>query len=74
MDELLPMSPKEITRLEVMQRLKEKRVRQKEAALLLGVSVRQVKRLWRKYRKQAAKGLVSAKRGKASNHRLVVLA
>jgi transposase len=70
MDELLAMSTKEIRRLEVMQRLKEKRVRQKEAALLLGVSVRQVKRLWRKYRKQAAKGLVSAKRGKASNHRL----
>jgi transposase len=70
MDELLPMSPKEITRLEVMQRLKDKRVRQKEAALLLGVSVRQVKRLWRKYRKKGAKGLTSARRGKASNHRL----
>jgi transposase len=70
MDELLPMSAKEITRLEVMQRLKEKRLLQKEAATLLGLSIRQVKRLWRKYRKQAAKGLVSVKRGKASNHRL----
>ncbi|MEO7841791.1 MAG: ISNCY family transposase [Anaerolineales bacterium] len=64
------MSEKELTRLEVMQRLKEKRLLQKEAAVLLGLSVRQVKRVWRKYRKQAAKGLVSAKRGKASNHRL----
>jgi transposase len=64
------MSAKEITRLEVMQRLKEKRLQQKEAARLLGLSVRQVKRVWRKYRKQAAKGLVSAKRGQASNHRL----
>jgi len=70
MDEILSMSAKELTRLEVMQRLKEKRLLQKEAAKLLGLSVRQVKRLWRKYRKQAAKGLVSAKRGKASNHRL----
>jgi transposase len=70
MDEILPMSAKEITRLEVMQRLKEKRLLQKEAATLLGLSVRQVKRLWRKYRKQAAKGLVSVKRGKASNRRL----
>ena len=70
MDEILPMSAKEITRLEVMQRLKEKRLQQKEAATLLGLSVRQVKRVWRKYRKQAAKGLVSAKRGQASNHRL----
>src|SRR6266540_6787839 len=72
MDEILAMSAKELTRLEVMQRLKEKRLLQKEAATLLGLSVRQVKRLWRKYRKQAAKGLVSAKRGKASNHRLDV--
>jgi len=64
------MSAKELTRLEVMQRLKEKRLQQKEAAGMLGLSVRQVKRLWRKYRKQAAKGLVSAKRGQASNHRL----
>lgn len=70
MDEILAMSAKELTRLEVMQRLKEKRLLQKEAARLLGLSVRQVKRVWRKYRKQAAKGLVSAKRGKASNHRL----
>lgn len=70
MDETLTMSAKELTRLEVMQRLKEKRLSQKEAATLLGRSVRQVKRLWQKYRKQAAKGLVSAKRGQASNHRL----
>lgn len=70
MDEILAMSAKELTRLEVMQRLKEKRLVQKEAARLLGLSVRQVKRLWQKYRKQAAKGLMSAKRGQASNHRL----
>jgi hypothetical protein len=30
----------------------------------------QVKRLWRKYRKARAKGLVGARRRKASNHRL----
>jgi transposase len=70
MDKLLAMSTKELTRLEVMQRLKDKRLRQKEAAMLLGLSVRQIKRLWRKYRKQAAKGLVSGRRGKASNNRL----
>lgn len=70
MDELLPMSTKELTRVEVMQRLKDKRLQQKEAAILLGLSVRQVKRLWRKYRKAGAKGLLSARRGKASNHRL----
>lgn len=70
MEEILAMSTKELTRLEVLQRLKEKRLQQKEAAQLLGLSVRQVKRLWRQYRKGGAKGLVSKKRGQASNHRL----
>ena len=46
MDELLTMSNREITRLEVMQRLKEKRLKQKEAAGMLGLSMRQVKRLY----------------------------
>jgi transposase len=64
------MSKQEITRLEVMQRLKEKRLKQKEAAGMLGISVRQVKRLWRAYRKKGAQGLVSKRRGKPSNHRL----
>jgi hypothetical protein len=70
MEEILPMSSKEISRLEVMQRLKDKRLRQKEAALLLGLSVHQVKRLWKSYRKEAAKGLISKKRGRVSNNRL----
>lgn len=70
MDELLTMSKREFTRLEVMQRLKDKRLTQKEAAQLLGLSIRQVKRLWRAYREKGAPGLVSARRGKPSNNRL----
>jgi transposase len=53
-----------------MQRLKEKRLTQKEAARLLGISTRQVKRLWRTYRQKGAQGLVSQRRGKPSNNRL----
>ena len=70
MDELLTMSNKEITRLEAMQRIKSKRLTQKEAARMLGLSARQVKRLYRAYRKGGAKGLVSQRRGKVSNNRL----
>jgi hypothetical protein len=70
MDTLLTMSTKELSRLEVMQRLKEKRLIQKEAAVILGLSVRQVKRLWHTYQKQDAKGLISKRRGKANNHRM----
>jgi transposase len=56
--------------MEVMQRLKEKRLKQKEAAQMLGISIRQVKRLWRAYRQIGAPGLVSARRGKPSNNQL----
>jgi transposase len=72
MDELLSMSQRELTRLEVMQRLKEKRLTQNEAARMLGISTRQVKRLWRAYRKKGAQGLVSKRRGKPSPNRLDV--
>ena len=70
MDELLKMSTKEISRLEVIQRLEAKRMNQKEAAKALGMGVRQVKRLVRAYRGEGAKGLVSKRRGKPSNNRL----
>lgn len=70
MDKLLTMSKRELTRLEVMQRLKDKRLTQKEAARMLGLSIRQVKRLWRAYRELGPPGLVSARRGKPSNNRL----
>jgi transposase len=64
------MSNQELTRLEVMQRLMDKRLAQKEAARMLDLSVRQIKRLFRAYKTQGAKGLISARRGKASNNRL----
>jgi transposase len=69
MDELLTMSNPEITRLEAMQRIKDKRLTQEEGARMLKLSVRQVKRLYQAYKARGAKGLISARRGKASNHR-----
>lgn len=68
--DLVTMSKEELSRLEVMERLQEKRIRQKAAAEVLGVSVRQVKRLLRVYRREGASGLVSRQRGKASHHQL----
>ena len=70
MDKLQTMSNQEITRLEAMQRIKDKRLTQKEAGQMLGISTRQVKRLYQAYRKKGAKGLISARRGKPSNNRL----
>lgn len=70
MDRLLKMSIKELSRWEVMQRLKEKRMLQKEAGRILNLSVRQIKRLLKAYRGQGAMGLVSKQRGRESNNRL----
>ena len=64
------MSTKELSRMEVMQKLEEKRIRQKEAARILGLSLRQVKRLLNSYRHEGAQGLVSKRGGRASNKRL----
>ncbi len=70
MDRLLEMSTKELNRLEVMQRLCEKRMSQREAGRILDLSVRQIKRLLRAYRQKGAAGLVSKHRGRKGNNRL----
>ncbi len=70
MSELLQMSNKELTRLEVIQRLEQKTLKQHEAAQMLGLSVRKIKRLWRVYRQAGAAGLISRRRGRPGNNRL----
>jgi transposase len=62
--DLLSMSKEELSRLEVMERLQEKRMGQRTAAEILGVSVRHVKRLLRSYRSEGAAGLVSKQPGR----------
>ena len=66
----LTMSHTELERLEVIQRVRERRLRQEEVARMLGLGVRQVQRLCAAYRDQGAAGLVSGKRGRRSNRRL----
>jgi transposase len=68
--DLLTMSKEELNRLEVMGHLQEKGMSQRTAAEILGVSVRQVKRLLRAYRREGAAGLVSKQRGQPSHHQL----
>jgi transposase len=64
------MSQRELSRLEVIQRVCRKALTQRRAADLLSVSVRQVKRLCRAYRREGAAALASKRRGRPSNHRL----
>jgi transposase len=53
-----------------MQRLKDKRLRQCEASRMLGISIRQVRRLFRAYKDQGPPGLISKRRGKPSHNQL----
>jgi transposase len=66
----LAMSERELSRLEVIQRVKKKSLKQREAAELLRLTLRQVKRLCQAYGKAGAAGLVSKRRGRPSNNRL----
>ena len=70
MEIFLSMSTKELSRLEVMQRLSNKQMSQKEAGEILQISTRQIKRLLKRYRKQGAAGLISKHRGRPAANRL----
>ncbi len=62
------MSYKEADRVGLIRAVVEKRLRQREAAKRLGIGVRQVKRLVRRYRSDGPAGLVSGHRGKRPNN------
>ena len=64
------MSAKELDRLEVLGRVIERRLTQRQATKQLGLSLRQVERLCRALRADGAGGLVSRKRGRPSNRKL----
>ena len=62
------LTVRESDRVSVVREVVERRLRQSEAAGRLGVSVRQVKRLARRYRERGAAGLVSGRRGRRPNN------
>lgn len=63
------MSRREIERAHVMRAIEERRLTQKQAATQLGLSVRQVERLYARYTRDGPKGLISRRRGQR-NHTL----
>jgi hypothetical protein len=68
--DLVTMSTTEMERLAQMRRIAERRTTQREAAEQLGLGLRQVERLYALYKADGAPGLVSKRRGAASNRRL----
>jgi transposase len=64
------MSHRELSRLEIIQQVERKELKQRRAAEVLGISTRQMKRLVRAYKQNGAASLVSKRRGRASNYQL----
>ena len=61
------MSELELTRAAVLSRVKERAWSLRQAAERMKVSYRQVKRLWKRYRRQGARGLVHGNVGRRSH-------
>ncbi len=68
-DETIAMNQKELDRLHVFKKLNAKEIGQKEAARLLQISTRQIRRLQKRFLLEGAQGLASKKRARASNRK-----
>jgi transposase len=66
----ISMNTKEAERIAIMESLLSKRIKQKHAGHQMGVSVRQIQRLVKRYRAEGAKGLIHKNRGRVSNRLL----
>jgi hypothetical protein len=62
------MSSCELERVEVMGRVGSGDLKLRDAAVMLELSYRQTKRLWRRYRRVGSKGLKHGNAGRRSNH------
>jgi transposase len=61
------MSTRELERVEMMGRVGSRELKLKDAAAILQLSYRQVKRLWRRYREVGRRGLQHGNAGRASH-------
>jgi len=68
--ETLTMSEKERNRLIVMEQVRASSLLLVEAGDSLGVGYRQAKRIWARFQRQGASGLMHASRDRVSNHQL----
>lgn len=68
--ELITMTKKELFRHEIISRLVDKKINGTEASIQLNLSVRQTKRLKKKFKQFGPKGIIHKSRGKPSNRKI----
>jgi hypothetical protein len=64
------MSRKDCRKVQVLSRVKEKLITVRKAGELLGLSYRQAKRLWKRYRQDGEKGVIHRGRAAQSNNKI----
>jgi len=69
-EDILIMSLKEIKRLQIIQKVLGKEINQQQAAEILRISDRQVRRVVRRVREEGEKGIVHRMRGRKGNRRI----
>lgn len=67
---LFTMNNKEVNRIPIMEKLLKKEIKQKKAAQILELSVRQIKRLKKRYKREGAAGIIHKNRGRISNRKI----
>lgn len=68
-EDILTMSQKELRRLEMIEAVLEKRIKQVGAAEILDLSDRQIRRLTRRVEEEGKKGIIHRLRGRPSNRK-----
>jgi len=63
----ITMSAKEAERISVLDDVKARRLKQRQAAGILGISARQLRRILRRYKQEGKQGLIHRSRGRISN-------
>lgn len=69
-EDIIIMRGKELKRLHVIHKLNEKKIKQQEASELLGLCVRQVRRILKRVLKEGGIGIIHKSRGRPSNRLL----
>jgi len=69
-EDLLMMKPYEITRLHLIHQALERKISQRQAAEIAGLSSRQMRRLMKRIRHEGDRGILHRQRGRPSNRRI----
>ena len=69
-EEIITMSQRDLNRIEVISKVKEKEVKQRQAAEMLNLSERQIRRIVRRLREEGVRGIIHRLRGCSAHNKI----